>query len=456
MTGARPILLTAFLLLLAAPFALFGFLSVRILEPRLLSEFDTQTVNAVGGVQRRIDRAVSVFGDLDALRDVEQVLDHARSSARGMSFLAVTDPDGAILHLSADDPAAARGALDAVAVPDAPAPGGGFEGRVRDMTGLAPAAPVTVASRRGNDLLVTSLSLGGDDRPIGALHAGVDIGTLDALKRDIWIDTGVVVLAIVLLAVELLILGFAVYLLRPAWAIDFLTARLRDRDLRFTLRGFGVGAARRIVERVDGIIASAAASFRPSDGLRLPGPDGARVPHIPAVSHVRLPLFLFFLSEALLRPILPRFLGDFAPPGLDPEFGIGILMAGFMAASLFSVLIGSILSEGRGSPRRVFVWGTVCAGCGMSGHLVAGDFTSILLLRMLTGLGYGLVYAAAQVYIAQHADPVRRTAGFSLFLAVIVAAEICGPAIGGILADRFGDAPVVATATLAIALAAIA
>ncbi|MBD0865042.1 MAG: hypothetical protein GDA36_05240 [Rhodobacteraceae bacterium] len=101
MTATRPILLILFLFLLAMPFLLFGFFSVKILEPRLLSEFETQTRTAAVGVQRRIDRAVEAFGGLHALRDVEPVLHNARLSAPGMSFLALTDSDGTILYRSA-------------------------------------------------------------------------------------------------------------------------------------------------------------------------------------------------------------------------------------------------------------------------------------------------------------------------------------------------------------------
>ena len=454
-TGIRPILLIVFVVLLVMPFVLFGFLSVRILEPKLLSEFETQTITAAKGVQRRVDHAVSAFGGMHTLRDVTPVLEHARLSAPGMSFLALTDSDKTILHLSADDPTSARRKLALATVSNAPDPIGRFEGLFLSVTETSLSDPVITTSQRYNDLFVTKLPLGGNDQYIGILYAGVDIGTLNSLKRDIWIDTGVAVFAVVLLAVELLLLVFAIYFSRPAWAIDFLTARLRDNDVRFRLRDFRGGAAQRLIRYIDDNIVHAAAYSRSAVGLRLPTSGDPRPLRIPAVSYVRMPLFFFFLSEALLRPILPQFLGTFAPPGSDPNFRIGILMASFMAASLFSVMIGSVLSDRSGGPRQVFVWGTICSGCGMYGHLVAGDFTSVLLLRMLTGFGYGLVYAAAQVHIAQHADPNRRSAGFSLFLSAVVAAEICGPAVGGILADRFGDALVILTATLVIFFAAI-
>ncbi len=457
MFGIRRVFMIAFLVLLVAPFLLFGYLSIRIFEPKLLHEFETQTIAASSGVQGRIDRAIESFGGMHTLRDVEPVLDSAREAAPGMSFLAVSDTRGNILHLSADNPEAVRRSLAQVALssPERSGVREGLGGMIERLTGISVSeSTTTMSSRSGGDLLVTGFPLGGD-QPVGILYAGLDTGALDALKQDIWVDTGVVVFAIVLLAMEMLVLIFAIYLLRPVWAIDFLTARLRDRDLRFTLRSFGGGTAHRLIHRIDKTITRLAASSQSDSGLRLPVSE-PRPLRIPAVSHVRLPLFLFFLSEGLLRPVLPQFLATFSPPGTDPNLRIGVIMAGFMAASLFSVLMGSIMSERAGGARKVFFWGSVCAAVGMAGHLIAGDFLSILLMRTFTGFGYGLVFAAAQVHIAQHADPARRTTGFSLFLAVFVAAEICGPAIGGIIADRFGDTQVLQGATLVIVFAAAA
>ncbi|MCY4301040.1 MAG: MFS transporter [Aestuariivita sp.] len=442
-TGSRPVFLIGLLILLALPYLLFGFLSVRVLEPRFLHEFETQTITAAEGVQRRVENAVSAFGGLHALRDVERVLDRARASSPGMSFFALTNLESEILHLSADFPAEVRQTLGSFAVSDESEQISDFEQYFRDTTGIALTAPVALARQSGSNLLVTELPIvGPDDEAIGALFAGVDIATLTAVKQDIWIDTGVVVFAVVLVAAELLILVFTIYLIRPAWAIDFLTLRLQNRDLRFTLRSRGGGVAQRIIRCLDDVITKAVDSTRSTVCLTLPGAEGLQQVRIPALSHIRLPLFLFFLSEAMLRPILPQFLGTFAPSDSDPNFSTGMVMAGFMAASLVSVLIGSFMSERAGGPRRVFFLGAISAVVGMFGHIVATDFASILVFRILTGFGYGLVYASAQVHVAQNVDPVRRTTGFSLFLAVIVAAEICGPAIGGIIADRFGSAPV--------------
>ena len=456
MTGPRSALLVTLLALLVLPFLLFGYLSVRIFETRLLPEVEAQTITAATGVQRRIDHAAAVFGGLHTLRAVEPVLDSARSSAPGMSFLVLTDMEGTIIHISADDSETVRAALASTSVPTSPELSDRLSRDWQDTIGIPLFSPVNVASQRGGDLLITTLPIVGDGtRSIGTLHAGFDIGMLEALKQDIWVDTAVVVLAIILLAVELLILMFAVHILRQTWIVDFLTARLSAGDLRFSLRARSGEMAQALERQIDRIIKLAVSETGTASGLRLPEDGNPRRLRVPAVTHVRLPLFLFFLSEAMLRPILPQFLGQFTPSGSDSDFRVGLVMAGFMAASLVTVLVGSMLSEWSG-PRRIFLIGTVFAGAGMAGHVVADSFVAILLARTLTGVGYGLVYAAAQVHIAAHADPRRRSTGFSLFLAVVVAAEISGPAIGGILADRIGISLVLFGALASIAVSAIA
>ena len=443
--------------LLVLPFLLFCILSIKILEPRLLSQLETQTITAALGVQRRVDYAAEVFGGLHTLRDVKPVLDKARLSAPDISFLALAQSDGTLLHLSADSPDVAMQALDDFASLGAQVEFDNSKTTLSETIDISETVPALRVEGNGIALLVNRLTLGGAEREIsGALYVGTNIDALDRLKRDIWIDVGVITLAIILVAIELLLLTYAVYVTRPTWVITFLIARLQDMDLRFTARQYGRGIARRVIERLDRIIGHVTnhADFKPN--FRRPKGGHPHVIRAPALSHIRLPLFLFFLSEAVLRPILPQYLGSFVAPDSDPAFMTGLLMASFMAASLFSVLFGSMLAEQEGGPKRIFLWGAVFAMLGMVGHVVVLDVWLVLLMRMITGFGYGLVYAAAQIYISQNTDRSWRTSGFSLILAVIVAAEICGPAVGGILADRFGIGPVLVTATVLIIASGVA
>jgi MFS family permease len=50
-----------------------------------------------------------------------------------------------------------------------------------------------------------------------------------------------------------------------------------------------------------------------------------------------------------------------------------------------------------------------------------------------------MVFVAGQAYVLEHADPANRARSFSLFVGAIMVASICGPSIGGILADNIGN-----------------
>ena len=444
-------------LLTLIPFLLFGILSIRIFEARLLPEVESQTINSGLGLQRRLNLAIAFSGGLEALRGVEETLDATRSFSEGMEFLALTDPDGKILHLSANDPGSVAETLSRLSDPVTETMADRLSETWEMVTGRPLYSPIEMSGRRVGNLLLSSLPLGRDPgNPDGFLHAGVNIEVIDALTRDIWFDIVTVVIAVALVSIEILILIYAALIVRPLWMIEFLTKRLSAMDLRFVPHSLWGGGMQELVRRINEVIwkgIDVVGSRAAEIGLLLPGADGPRPIRSPAVSYIRLPLFMFFLSEAILRPILPQFLGQFAPPDTDPGLRIGQIMAGFMAASLISVLVGSILAE-RFGVRRIFFWGAILSAVGIAGHLAAQGFATILLSRSLTGFGYGLVYAAAQIYINQHSKLDRRSSGFSVFFAVVVSAEICGPALGGVLADRLGLASALVAATVVAAISA--
>ncbi len=445
-------------LLTLIPFLLFGFLSIRIFEARLLPAVESRTINSGLGLQQRLNLALAFSGNLESLRGVEETLDATRSFSPGMEFLALTDPDGTILHLSANDPGSVAETLARLTDPAPMAMADWLFDTWERITGRPLFSPVEMSGRRVGNLLLSSLPLGRDPgSPVGYLHAGVTIDVIDALTRDIWFDIVTVVIAVAIVAIEILILIYAVLIIRPLWMIDFLTKRLSVKDLRFVPASLWGGGMQELVRMINEVIwrgIDVAKTRAGEIGLLLPDADGPRPIQSPAVSYIRLPLFVFFLSEAILRPILPQFLGQFAPPDSDAGLRIGQIMAGFMAASLISVLFGSILAE-RYGVRRIFFCGALLSAAGIAGHLAAQGFATILLSRSLTGFGYGLVYAAAQIYISQHAKLDRRSSGFSVFFAVVVAAEICGPALGGVLADRLGLASALMAATVVAAISAL-
>jgi MFS family permease len=87
-----------------------------------------------------------------------------------------------------------------------------------------------------------------------------------------------------------------------------------------------------------------------------------------------------------------------------------------------------------------------CLGAAMlaTGLLASGwlpDFGVLILARALTGAGYAILFMSCQGHVLDQTSQYGqggRTEGMAGFVAAIMVAEICAPAVGGILADRVG------------------
>src|SRR5205823_6971910 len=58
--------------------------------------------------------------------------------------------------------------------------------------------------------------------------------------------------------------------------------------------------------------------------------------------------------------------------------------------------------------------------------------------RAVSALGFSLVFVSAQGFVIDSTDVRQRSSGMAMFISAILVAGLCGPPIGGILADRLG------------------
>jgi predicted MFS family arabinose efflux permease len=154
---------------------------------------------------------------------------------------------------------------------------------------------------------------------------------------------------------------------------------------------------------------------------------------------VRIPLFLFMLAQELSRPFLPLFFNQIYTPlgSLSQELTIGLPITTFMVMVLISIPIAGALTD-RIAPRAMFVVGVLPSVAGHVGAALSGSIVEVLIWWTVAGLGYGIIFISAQAYVAHHTVQSSRAVGMSGFLGAVFAAFVCGPAIGGILADRLG------------------
>lgn len=178
-------------------------------------------------------------------------------------------------------------------------------------------------------------------------------------------------------------------------------------------------------------------------------PDGASV-----LARLRLPLFLFMLAEESTRAFLPEYARALMPAGsaLPPDMLAALPIVVFMLVVALGQPVLATWSE-RAGPRRTLLRGALLGVAGLAGAAQASGAWAFVGWRGLCGLGYGMVFVAGQGLVLQHTSASGRTRGFALFVGAIMAAAVCGPPIGGMLAEHVGPR---AGFALAAAIAAAA
>ena len=175
------------------------------------------------------------------------------------------------------------------------------------------------------------------------------------------------------------------------------------------------------------------------DALRSKDTTMARMAGQDALVRVRLPLFVFFLAEELSRSFFPIFVRGLhlSFDGLSPEVIVSLPMMLFMLVVAFTQPLGGPWVERFGA-RRLMLAGAIVGALGLALTATAENLVALLAWRLLTAVGYGAVFVAGQGHVVAQTHAGNRAWGLAMFVGSVLAASICGPAIGGILADRIG------------------
>ncbi|MBP8198228.1 MAG: MFS transporter [Chromatiaceae bacterium] len=161
---------------------------------------------------------------------------------------------------------------------------------------------------------------------------------------------------------------------------------------------------------------------------------------------LRLPVFLFCLSEELSRPFIPAYAQHLAPtaPWLPVDLAVSLPITLFMLVWALSQPTGARFS-GRIGRRSAFIVAAGLSALGLTMTALTDHLLAFLLWRCVTALGYGLALITAQGVVVDHTTGTNRASGLALFIGALLAAGVCGPVAGGIIADQAG-----ASATLLV------
>ncbi len=156
-------------------------------------------------------------------------------------------------------------------------------------------------------------------------------------------------------------------------------------------------------------------------------------------SKIRVPLFLFIFAEELSRSFLPLFVSRHVPIDsmVSHEWYVGLPITLCMLAAMAVTPLGGGLTDRYGA-RNVFLSGIAIAFAGFVGTFFTQAYFDLVAWRVLTGVGYGLIFTASEAWVAQHSGDRNRARNSAIFVGAVFVGVICGPPIGGIIADRIG------------------
>jgi MFS family permease len=408
-------------------------------EQQLLPELASKAVTVGISARTLLLRAIDYGFDYRQLYGVDVAFDELRRDNPDLAYIGASDANGRLLFESGER------AL-------------GAESHFAGADRLAQATePVLLSSQ-----YLVSVPLVAGERRLGTIHLGIDQAYIQGIMYELLLDVVVVLIVALFLTFELLQYMVGSGLERQFGSLVASVERLRVGD--YSQPADGVVADGLPTGSVDAAMTRLAARFHELSAqvevLHQRATTGAasvaaRLGHWrerhrlgettrhgggeAALERIRAPLFVFLLAEELTRSFVPAYANHLLVPipGLSSQVAVGLpIMVFMLVVALGQPYLGP-WSERVGRRQAMLVGG----GLGVLGFIataLAVSLYDLLLWRSISAVGYGMVFVAAQGYVLDHTNEHNRTRGFALFVGAFMVATVCGPAIGGILADNIG------------------
>ena len=442
--------------------AVNAYLSQRSFERALAPQLSAKVASVGASIRSLVLRAVDSGVDYRELYGVTERFQEIRTEAPEVTYFALTDTAGVVHHQQGVAPPGVAKHFASAAV-----------------LGLLTQPTATAPFKRLGNLYIVSLPIVAPTGPLGVLHLGLDTAIFDSLVMDMLLDVIVVLVVSLFFTLELMHFIAGAKIEESLRELGATFDRAANGDFSARRRGKRVLAFSSLLEQLDLHVARINRSFvvlsRDVEANRC-GPAHERASGLAQaqaglaalerrcrfgidknpsddkeaqMAKVRAPLFMFILAEELTRSFMPGYVKELLVPipGLSPALVIGLPIALFM----FIVAIGQpflgVYTE-RVGHRRAMLNGAALAAVGFLATSMANTVLDLLLWRSLCAAGYAMVFVAAQAYVLEHSTPRSRARSFALFVGAIMAATVCGPSIGGILADNTGIRPTFVVAAL--------
>ncbi|NVO58344.1 MFS transporter [Rhodobacteraceae bacterium B1Z28] len=472
-------ILSVAVLCLVVSVGALGLRSIGLLERNVRPILETNALVVTERVRDRIESAVAMGIPYEGLAQVDEYLDRALEGSHGISSIVLASPSGVEMYASGRAQSnqtrteAEASNSSQQAEPD----------RLRDrglqvlpasiqnelLRWLSPEMSATGnrarSSTTGNGVVTLPL-LTADGTEFGQIVTRIDQTFVAQQLLDAAADILVMVFVAVVLAVEILLVVMSASISSPLAQVARLLNAVVGKDFRRLEKPAGGASMRRAIRagnallealstrmadlkaRIETGLADAADADRMRTRLRAVGAfveDGRnKIGTTAHLAGVRGAAFLFVMTEELTRPFLPQFISEVLGSGPAPGFdGMDstILIAVPISTFMLGAAVVGTLAAGwadRVGRRNGFMIGAALASLGLVITAFAPSLAILILARTVSGVGYALCFLSCQGQAIDQTTTANRTRGMSVFVGGIMAADVCGPAIGGILAEQFG------------------
>lgn len=423
-------------------------------EKALLPEIDKKSVAIGRSIVAMIELSMKNYRvSFDKLKEVEQVLSKPLVDHKEIHYIAVTNNVGKLLYYKNISELKLINLFYPLAE--------NFMTQHTQALQHTQNPPESIVSAI-NDYYNTTIAIYQGSKIVGLLHLGVEQQFVQNKVREMTFDVITLFVLSLLIATEFLLFLINFNIATPIKLIGHAISRSETGDFRYSIKGHLRGELGLFVKTFNRIIivlnknyqdllktidqVNASTSQHTQQYITLLNnnyrfaPEGKILKQTEnSLVNIRIPIFLFMFAEELSRSFFPLYVDDLKRPilGLSSDVIISLPISLFMLVVAISMPIAGRLSDRYGS-RQVFLIGLIPSTIGYLLTALSHSLYDLLIWRSLSAFGYGMMFIACQSYVSNHSTSQNRTQGMAMFVSAVMAAAMCGPAIGGILADQIG------------------
>ena len=325
--------------------------------------------------------------------------------------------------------------------------------RVANLIVTAAAGFSTILSSDGSDDEMISVEVVNDGIVFAHVVPVIDENYLNGKMTSVFFDTLVILIAVSLVALEIVVVLSASQLSEPFRVAELALNRRAAGDLRQYQSGMGNGRLANFIRTLNTYNATLRDKLKSaldsakdvgrreklselSERSKLFVTDARQQA---SIMDARIPLFVFCFAEELQKSFLPLFVAEFYSENdlFSRDIMMGLPISAFMfVIAVFTPFAGKLVDKFGNKP--LFLAGLVPAIGGYLMCYLAQSGNDILLGRSMTAIGYAVITISCQSYIASVVVAENRARGMAVFVGVLMSATMCGTAIGAILADWLG------------------